>query len=138
MKEHFVTKEIAISMEEIGFDEPCICGYNSYGALKHNIAISSPNKDDFVSSDKYDKKINAPTWEQVIDWFIKQYNYSIVIDNVIHGWFWEIVDVKSGGIIIQYECELTDGRFIYIKNRHEAREFGILKAIELIKSNQTK
>ena len=130
MKEHFVTKEIAISMEEIGFDEPCICGYNSYGALKHNIAILSPNKDDFVSSDKYDKKINAPTWEQAIYWFCKKDIHIIVVfPQSISGCIGYISTTEFNVIPVA-------GLRTIWKDRYSFYEQAILKAIELIKSKK--
>ena len=38
MKNLFCSYELSIKLKELGFNELCVCGYNEYKALKHNLA----------------------------------------------------------------------------------------------------
>ena len=49
MEKEFVTYEIALKLKELGFDEPCIAGFNSYNILKHNIATVYEDNHDYIS-----------------------------------------------------------------------------------------
>ena len=72
MEKEFVSYEIALALKELGFDEPCICGYNDYHLLRSK--ISSSFDGDFVKWDeKYDKDLKAPLYQQVFTWFREKY-----------------------------------------------------------------
>jgi hypothetical protein len=78
MSNEFVSYEIALKLKELGFDEPCICGYNSYQLLKNK--YSSSFDDDFVKWDeKYDKDLKAPLYQQVFRWFREKYGLEIIL-----------------------------------------------------------
>lgn len=69
----FVNYEIALLAKEKGFNEICL-------------AWTLPNESEFLISycDKYtiqtfDKKIQIPLYQQLVDWFMKQYNIFIMI-----------------------------------------------------------
>ena len=67
MQEIFVTKEIALKVQELGFDKnKCIMGLSEQGRYKHKLAITNRNEI-IICWDRYDKEIPLPTWEQVID-----------------------------------------------------------------------
>jgi hypothetical protein len=72
MKNEFIPYEQALELKEIGFDEPCICGYNDYHLLRSK--ISSSFDGDFVKWDeKYDKDLKAPLYQQAFRWFREKY-----------------------------------------------------------------
>ena len=127
MVEQFVTYEIALKLKELGFDEQCICRYNAYEVLKHTISGTNPDMDDYVSSNKYDDRLLAPLYQQVIDWFRDVYKIHISIipfndeegeqilyEFVIHEFDWN---------------DISD--YTYYHSNREAREAAILKAIGL-------
>ena len=67
MEEIFVTKEIALKVQELGFDKnKCIMGLSEQGHYRHKFAITNRNEI-IICWDRYDKEIPLPTWEQVID-----------------------------------------------------------------------
>jgi hypothetical protein len=79
MKNEFVSYEIALELKELGFDEPCICGYNDYHLLRSK--ISSSFDGDFVKWDeKYDKDLKAPIYQQVFRWLREQLNWQSLIE----------------------------------------------------------
>lgn len=131
MKKQFVTYEIALKLKELGFDEPCICGYNSYGALKNNLAMTHGELSDYISTDKYDVKVNAPLYQQVIDWFREKYNLNIIINansmNSFTSMIYELDEDSCLISIIPYKQYST---------YYEAREQVILKIIEIIKDGK--
>ena len=128
MKNEVVTPEIALSLKEVGFNEPCIFGYNDYNALKANIAITNADTDDKISNNRFYSNLKAPLWQQVIEWFRNLHHiyiwisYSKGYDNPYSGYI--IILNKTNGI--------TTG---YSKSYEESRKRVILKAIELCKNN---
>ena len=79
MKEQFCNYEISLKLKELGFDESCICKYNSYGVLKHTIASTNPDIDDESSIFKYDDRLSAPLYQQIIDYFREEYKLHLSI-----------------------------------------------------------
>ena len=62
MQEIFVTKEIALKVQELGFDKnKCIMGLSEQGHYRHKFAITNINES-IICWDKYDKDIPLPTW----------------------------------------------------------------------------
>jgi len=66
LKDYFVTHEQAVSLKELGFDEPCLAHYNDFG----NFYIS-PNP----------TNINAPLIAQATDWLTGELGMSVVYIN---------------------------------------------------------
>jgi len=66
LKDYFVTHEQAVSLKELGFDEPCLAHYNNFG----NFYIS-PNP----------TNINAPLIAQATDWLTGELGMSVVYIN---------------------------------------------------------
>jgi hypothetical protein len=67
MVEQFVTYEIAVALKELGFDEDCLAHYyGEYKDLMH--CCENSMEGDFTVYNRTDS-INAPLWQQVIDWF---------------------------------------------------------------------
>lgn len=128
MEKEFVTYEIALKLQELGFDEPCFAHYISNQGWKIDCKEGSFYYKGSPSNSKDEYSILAPLWQQVLDWFRyahktdigiypcfvynNHYNYEIIInrdfDNALLG---------NNSKKLSYE---------------EAREQGILKAIDII------
>ena len=79
MNKEFLSYEMALELKKLGFDEPCICGYNDYNLLRSK--ISSSFDGDFVKWDeKYDKDLKAPLYQQVFKWFREKFNWQASIE----------------------------------------------------------
>ena len=58
MEEIFVTKEIALKVQELGFDKnKCIMGLSEQGRYKHKLAITNRNET-IICWDRYDKTLD--------------------------------------------------------------------------------
>ena len=66
MNKEFVPYELALKMENLGFDEPCLAGYSS--TTKKIEFYSGPliTRDPFTT--------DAPTFSQAFRWFREKYN----------------------------------------------------------------
>lgn len=87
IKELFVSQELAIELKAKGFNEPCIMFYDFENELttfeqdlneKITLYRSSETRLDFIL---------APLYEQVINWFDKQYNIQIFLCRDDDGYF---------------------------------------------------
>ena len=79
MNNEFVSYEIALELKELGFDEPCICGYNDYHLLRSK--ISSSFDGDFVKWDeKHDRDLKAPLYQQAFRFFREKYQWQSYIE----------------------------------------------------------
>ena len=124
MEEQFVTYEIALKLKELGFDEPCFAWFITDMPEKniHSPILAAQYKD---WTRMYNDRVNAPLWQQVIDWFREKYNIHIWITynrEYDNPYFTCIVDISQIN-------RITTG---YCKEYSAAREQAILKSIELI------
>ena len=147
MKSQFVTYEIAKSLKELEFDEPCLAGYENFdcGIQLHIPAgkHSSVSKIPFYKN--YSKQnthiVKAPLWQQVIDWFREKYevDINIYIKKVSNGniaiyvfsifFIAEHPDKKWYNESLDYDSQKENVDFVRYST---AREQAILKAIELV------
>jgi len=135
MEEQFVSYEIALQLKELGFDENCLVGYQTVYGGKHEL-LMPVNKYCHL---KYYKKsapcnehvIQAPIWQQVIDWFREEHFIDISIVNTYRESGFEHYKY------IIYKCNdtLIESSYKQYKN---TREQAILKAIEYIKQPSIK
>lgn len=123
MKKNFVTFEIARAMKELGFDEECLGRYEQYELV---IALSNS-----VGRKKF---IQAPLWQDVIDWFREKHNLHTVITvnpyseiNEVHGY--KIYDSSKN-------MQCVSNQETQSWTHYKAREQAILKSIELVKNQQ--
>lgn len=128
MKEQFVTYDIAVKLKELGFSQPCIAGFNSYKALKHNISSTNANLDDYDYTYRYDSKLLAPLWQQVIDWFRTEYDLLIYVSSFNKD--------KHCHSICGYYNEQFTSISDFFETYGEALESAILSTIDLIKSRK--
>ena len=66
MKNLFVPYNIAKRLKDLGFDEPCICGYSHDGKLTSKLSYN--NDGARIDWDSHDTQIPAPLWQQVTKW----------------------------------------------------------------------
>lgn len=122
MNKQFVNYEISLKLKELGFVEPCM---GLYYIENKKFSKTNYSHSNIVKSNDY--IIDAPLWQQVIDWFREKHN--VIISNKYIGTIgkYEIYIYNMFGRIEpfeNYECS----------NFYSAREKAILKAIELIKN----
>jgi hypothetical protein len=146
MEKQFVTYEIALAVKELGFARglnqyPCFGFYNPQG--KHYYGFSGQKGDtysNFTNKGKT-KVILSPLWQQVIDWFNKEYDIKFSFP------YWSNSDKLPECMRGKYDCAIfvADGKAIPVKNKmdsyyfdepYEMREQSILKAIELCKKEK--
>ena len=137
MNNEFVSYEMALALKELGFDEPCICGYNDYHLLRSK--ISSSFDGDFVKWDeKYDKDLKAPLYQQAFRFFREKYNiqgyiYSSAVrgnaekTKQFTGYIWNINGIDMPFLSTDARDELHD-------TYEEAELACLIKLIELIKN----
>ena len=133
MKNQFVTYEIALKLKELGFDEKCL---KLWEHTDFYTVLVNPEEFKKVVSEKY---CNAPLWQQVIDWFLNQYNIWIIVDTSLIKFYKndELQPSKFQFVIedlnnrdADYMFHSADEELFYFDYKH-AREQAILKAIEL-------
>jgi hypothetical protein len=138
MNNEFVSYEIALKLKELGFNKPCICGYNDYHLLRSK--ISSSFDGDFVKWDeKYDRDLKAPLFQQVFKWFREQFNWQASIeatkDQHSHelGYNYFIWNSETGLEYHTMPMNKPSGDWEF-KTYEEAELACLLKLIEIIKN----
>ena len=131
MKEQFVTYEIALVLKELGFNEEC------FGYFK-----TDKNLHEFYGSSEQviDCNIQAPLWQQVIDWLREKHNIYLTIYNPLlynsyypdskYGFDCEIEFLTKNNNVASTLISNNDSGF---ETYYEVREQAINKAIEIIK-----
>lgn len=123
MEEIFVTKEIALKVQELGFDKnKCIMGLSEQGCYIHKFAITNRNET-IICWNRYDKDIPLPTWEQVIEWLIDEHK---IILTVIYEYE---NTTYSFHLFIDGESHITNITVFYFKSYKEAIKAGITEAL---------
>ena len=134
MEEEFVTYEIALKLKELGFDEECLAYFNN-DKYRDLICTCENGMDGDFTVHHYSGDVNAPLWQQVIDWFDNK-NIIIGIDINPGTLFYRVHLYKRyyhnpGRLVIRKY--FLSGEFNNFISKEEAREQAILKAIELCK-----
>ena len=91
MEEEFVPYEIALNLREKGFDKQCFAYFDVEKEIQ-------PIDTDFKNFRSIGECIAAPLWQQVIDWFRKNHNIEIIVENgpVDLGYSYHIYYKKDG------------------------------------------
>jgi hypothetical protein len=72
LKNLFAPYDIAVTLQELGFTEPCVAGYNRERALRiSNFSNPQDRSKDFTES-YYIGRYPAPLWSQVVDWILSK------------------------------------------------------------------
>lgn len=142
MENQFVPYELAVKLEELGFNEPCLMHWFQYWAheLPKNLRggemianEGNPIRLSRITTPELnrDLKCGAPLWQQAFDWFRKKHGlhaivYQVELEDKSIMWYWDIVDNGSEEGV--YEEPLC-------KTYEEARYACLEKLIELITEN---
>ena len=116
MEKEFVNYELALELKELGFDEPCICGYSTSNEKLEIYSRFLVTKDSFT--------IDAPTFQQAFRWFREKYelNFQELIFRTIGGKY---------GLQSYNEHDQVDG---YFESYEEAELECLKKLIEIVKN----
>ena len=123
MEEQFVPYNIALQLEELGFDEECLAYFNE---VKPDVFYI-----DFFEDEDSLSSIKVPLWQQATDFLREKYELSVFIDmNCMEnsGYAFYIGDLVSRETIFE--------NYENIESYYEAREQAILKCIELCKNKK--
>ena len=71
MEKEFLQYTEALALKELGFDEPCICGYSKSNEKLEIYSRFLVTKDSFT--------VDAPTFSQAFRWFREKHGLVIVI-----------------------------------------------------------
>lgn len=75
MENQFVSVEIALKLKEKGFINDCLGFYYYDGSFQKYRLVYNESSDEWVNP------INAPLYQQVIDWLREEHNIDIYIEN---------------------------------------------------------
>jgi len=127
----FVSRDISLKLKEIGFNLPC------FGIYKYKqIDIYPYSLNEYIIESGLDNYCTAPTYEQVVDWFVNEFGIYIYVatkikeDGSNETWFIPngryIPTKKKNGFEIDpiiYTCK---------KTKKEAYEFAFKYVIDNI------
>ena len=118
----FASYNISMNLRNLGFNEQCFAWYANNKILRKQLDVQN-------SQSKLKGQCTAPLYQQVVDWFRKEYDMHIYVD---------FYDVYTFAIKLHGERMYNrHGAFeLKLKSYEEACEQMILKAIELIKANK--
>ena len=132
MKKVLVTLDIALKLNELGFDLPCFANYwrgRSVVDFKDEVKGDSVSVDNIAvlrngeAFDGEEVAIAIPTWELVFEWF-RSKNYEVCIDYVVGNTCTIYkVNVTASGEELEFDTE----RFYTYE---EAREFVVKEIIK--------
>ena len=132
MEEIFVTKEIALKVQELGFDKnKSIMGLSEQGRYRHKFAIDNTGSSE-ISWFKYDEDIPLPTWDQVIEWLIDEHK---IILTVIYEYE---NTTYSFHLFIDGESHITNITAFCFKSYKEAIKAGITEALLYVNKQSLK
>jgi hypothetical protein len=81
MEKYFLPYKLALELKKLGFDEPCLAGYNFKDRRTGQFTYPSAKEPNTTSEARVyhkDKKIvGALLYQQIIDWFEKEHNIFI-------------------------------------------------------------
>lgn len=123
MKHLFVPYELALKLKEKGFDEPCILYYSS-GMLQLNqpSTMFGWKVKELIELNSYDKQVDkrilAPTYQQVIDWFRenRKINIKVEKDYIINKWY-PVIRTEIPGVLYDFETDNFRGEYYQAFNK---------------------
>jgi hypothetical protein len=98
MKNLFVPPDIANTLKNMGFNEPCICGYDIQGRLRSKLSHSDA-QGSRIDWDTHDIHIPAPLWQQVTAWLrdTKKINVFVSFRPNVKKWDAYYYDMNMNG-----------------------------------------
>jgi hypothetical protein len=124
MNKEFVTYEIALELNKLGFDEPCLVGYSTLTEKLEYYSRPLVTKDSFT--------VDAPTFSQAFRWFEEKYSYFVDIrtdttPNEILGFDYTIKSWKFPPMFFGFFNDKREGNIAVIN-----------KMIEMVKKEKQK
>jgi hypothetical protein len=145
MEKEFIPYEQALSLEDLGFDEPCFGYYVGLGDSKEDpfklVQIQS-EKEQFQWTDNV---YHAPLYQQAFRWFRLKYELDcsfeddIVFDddeNEIEMWDFFIYKSKQVDDKVMKFCSNNFNTYIECFSKEEAELECLKKLIEIVKENK--
>ena len=129
MEKQIVNYEIAKILKELGFDELCFMGYDSCETL-------------FLSNERGFRVhvINAPLYQQVIDWAREKYNINIEVNYMPNIKMYCIIVSPMDYVPKEHSNTVNYNRAIIVtcnnvkfESYYDARKQAIIEFIKLIK-----
>ena len=121
MEKDFIPYEPSLALKELGFDEPCICGYSKSNEKLEIYSRFLVTKDSFT--------VDAPTFSQAFRWFREKYKIHSVINLTIIGtWYFELYDLNDKR---NAEIKTNQNEF---KTPEEAELACLIKLIQIVKN----
>ena len=118
MKKEFVPHDESLELKELGFDEPCICGYSKSTEQLETYSRFLVTKDSFT--------VDAPTFSQAFRWFREKYEIAGEVNNYYSDGKWSY----NYDIVTKYKEKASD-----MFDKHEDVELTCLKKlIEIVKN----
>jgi len=118
--QEFVPYELALKLNELGFDEPCLGWYVS---KEFGLEIGTVIKDDLIYG-----SIVAPLWQQAFDWFRKQHN----LHSFVH---YHSKPAYTSAVYNDINMDWSLDKNISYDTYEDAREKCLIKLIKLCKKN---
>jgi hypothetical protein len=132
MTEQFVPYEIALTLKEKGFDEPCFATYNHEQKLDglplYDMENNPTNALEYtwINSKVHNSICCAPLWQQVIDWLREKHSLDIMTRQIQ-------LDGRAYYKISKIETEdKIKGYSNFCKSPYGAREKAIEQTLTLI------
>ncbi len=123
MNKEFVPYEESLELKELGFDEPCLFGYNQDD---ENKLLTVPQLSSYeINSGKNSdvskiNKVTAPLYQQVFRWFRENHGlWQIVMQNTDKDWTYDILPIIG----------ITDYRLFDVFDTYEEAELHCLKKL---------
>lgn len=114
-----VPEDVSKQLKEIGYDGDYWFVSNDYGVVHH--IVSSSFDGDYVKHDKFDDRLQRPTYFQAFRWFREKYKKFSFIDKNAYGKYY--YDIQ-GEIFFDED---------YFKTYEEAEIACLRKLIEIVK-----
>ena len=104
----FVPYHMAVKLEKVKFNEPCLAFYTSSKILKPHFQPDSENFKTIENSNiNVSNYVSAPLWEQVVNWCREKHNLHIDIYRVDNNWAWRLFDTKKNCYITNVTIEFS-------------------------------
>ena len=117
LEKDFIPYEPSLALKELGFDEPCICGYSKSNEKLEIYSRFLVTKDSFT--------VDAPTFSQAFRFFREKYDMPCNLELLEDGWDYVIY------MDIEEEIDLGEGPFTTYE---EAELACLIKLIEIVKN----
>lgn len=134
MEEQFVTKDIAIKLKKLGFNEGCL-GYWSTTRGLSCVTTFMPTNDHLEEHSKLNGLCTAPLWQQAIDFLEESNGIHVLIEPTSLGDLAPFIKGNYGEIIYDPFDHGNKG-IVWPDNKLKALEFGINKALEIIENGK--